>query len=262
MAISEALPSSYDTLKTIAIANVTNASALATETLITQILCEEKCKQYQSGVATMFTKSKKPNCWDSQRPSASKSNVSKSPVICCNPKWRKPGHTFEYCWAEGGGNVDRKKRLHRRCAPSTQSSGAPKESAKVASSSDAKQEMLIARTNDQSHALFSGGHTRRSEWVVDSGATSHLCGNRDWFTSYRTLNTPREVILGNKQKVLAPGIGQIEVNLKVGNSSHPITIHDVLYCPSISHNLLSVPQLTSIGACAQFANKSCRIYGS
>src|SRR5260370_42277824 len=262
MAISEALPSSYDTLKTIAITNVTDASVLATETLIAQILREEKRKQYQSGVAAMFAKSNNPNRWDSQRPSASKSNVSKSPVICSNPKCGKPSHTVEYCWAEGGGNVDQKKRLCGRHAPSTQSSGAPKESAKVASSSDAKQEMLIAQTNDQSHALFSDGHTRRSEWVVDSGATSHLCGNRDWFTSYHTLNTPRKVILGNKQKVLAPGIGQIEVNLEVGNSSHPITIHDILYCPSISHNLLSVPQLTSIGALAQFANRSCRIYGS
>src|SRR5260221_7413874 len=228
MAISEALPSSYDTLKTIAIANVTDASVLATETLIAQILCKEKHKQYQSGVATMFAKSNKPNRWDSQRPSASKSNVSKSPVICSNPKCGKPSHTVEYCWAEGGGNVDQKKRLCGRHAPSTQSSGAPKESTKVASSSDAKQEMLIAQTNDQSHALFSNGHTCHSEWVVDSGATSHLCGNHDWFTSYHTLNTPHEVILGNKQKVLAPGIGQIEVNLEVRNSSHPITIHDVL----------------------------------
>src|SRR5258708_13037780 len=144
MAISEALPSSYDTLKTIAIANVTDASVLATETLITQILHEEKHKQYQSGVAVMFTKSNKPNRQDSQRPSTSKSNASKSPVICSNPKCRKPGHTVEYCWAEGGGNVDQKKRLRSTRPPSTQSSPAPKESAKVASSSDAKQEMLIA----------------------------------------------------------------------------------------------------------------------
>src|SRR5258708_19611087 len=93
MAISEALPSSYDTLKTIAIANVTDASVLATETLIAQILCKEKHKQYQSGVATMFTKSNKPNRWDSQRPSASKPNVSKSPVICSNPKYGTPTHT-------------------------------------------------------------------------------------------------------------------------------------------------------------------------
>src|SRR5258708_36901974 len=133
-----------------------------------------------TSVATMFAKSNKPNCQDSQRPSTSKLNASKSPVICSNPKCRKPGHMVEYCWAEGGGNVDRKKRLRGRHAPSTQSSDPPKESMKVPSSSDAKQEMLIARTNDQSHALFSNGHTRRSEWVVDSGATSHLCGNHDW----------------------------------------------------------------------------------
>ena len=101
------------------------------------------------------------------------------------------------------------------------------------------------------------------EWIIDSGATSHLCGNHDWFTSYHTLDTPCEVILGNKQKIiLAPGIGQIEVNLGVGKSSQLTTIHDVLYCPSISHNLLSIPQLTSIGAHMQFANKSCHsIYG-
>ena len=42
MAISEALPPSYDTLKTIAVANVTNTSALTTETLVAQILHKEK----------------------------------------------------------------------------------------------------------------------------------------------------------------------------------------------------------------------------
>ncbi len=127
---------------------------------------------------------------------------------------------------------------------------------------NAKQEMLIAQTNYQSHALLTDGHTHRLEWIVDSGATSHLCGNRDWFTSYHTLNTPHEVILGNRQKILAPGIGQIKVNLGVEKSSQLTTIHDILYCPSISHNLLSIPQLTSIGAHTQFTNKSCCIYGS
>src|SRR5258708_36349797 len=42
MAISKALPPSYDTLKTIAVANVTDTSTLTTETLVAQILCEEK----------------------------------------------------------------------------------------------------------------------------------------------------------------------------------------------------------------------------
>src|SRR5258708_37635249 len=141
MAISEALPPSYNTLKTIAVANVTDTSALATETLITQIIHKEKHKQYQSSVATMFAKLNKPNCQDSQRPSTLKSNAAKSPVTCTNPKCSKLGHMFKYCWAEGGGNVDWKKRQQGRCG---QSSGALKESVKVASSPDTKQEMLIA----------------------------------------------------------------------------------------------------------------------
>ena len=144
MAISEALPPSYDTLKTIAVANITDTSALATKTLITQIICEEKCKQYQSGVAVMFAKSNKLNHWDLQKPSMSKSNAAKSLVTCTNPKCRRPGHMFEQCWVEDGGNEGRKKRQHGRCTPSTQSLGALKESMKVASSSDVKQEMLIA----------------------------------------------------------------------------------------------------------------------
>ena len=145
MAISEALPPSYNTLKTIAITNVTNMSALATETLITQtqILCEEKHKQHQSGVTVMFAKSNKLNHWDLQKPSMSKSNAAKSLVTCTNPKCRRLGHTFKQCWAEGGGNEGQKKRQCGRHAPSSQSSGAPKESVKVTSLSDVKQEMLI-----------------------------------------------------------------------------------------------------------------------
>ena len=209
----------------------------------------------------MFAKSNKPNCQDSQKPSTSKLNAAESSVTCMNPKCGRPGHTFKQCWAEGGGNEGQKKRQHGRCTPSSQSSGAPKESMKVTSSSDVKQEMLIVWTNDQSHALLTDGHTCHLEWIIDSRATSHLCGNCDWFTSYHTLDTPHGVILGNKQKILAPGIGQIEVNLGVGKSSQLTTIHNVLYCPSISHNLPSVPQLTSISAHAQFTNKSCHIYG-
>ncbi len=42
MAISKALSPSYNTLKTIAVANITDTSALTTKTLVAQILHEEK----------------------------------------------------------------------------------------------------------------------------------------------------------------------------------------------------------------------------
>ena len=42
MILSKTLPPSYDTLKTVAIASVSNISKLTTDTLIVQILQEEK----------------------------------------------------------------------------------------------------------------------------------------------------------------------------------------------------------------------------
>src|SRR5258708_35028306 len=241
MILSKALPPSYRTLKTITVTTVTNAMKLATNTIILQILQEEKRMQHKNGVTAMFAKSSKPNCKDTQKSNVLKlNNTTKSTVQCTNPKCGRPGHTFEQCWAEGGGNEGRKKRQHGRCAPSTPSSGAPKESTKVASSSDTKQEMLIAQTNDQSLALLTDGQTCHLEWIVNSSATSHLCGNHEWFTSFHPLNPLHEVILGNKHSIFAPGIGQIEVTLEVGNLSQLTTVHDILYCPKITHNLLSV----------------------
>src|SRR5260221_10931941 len=124
---------------------------LATNTLVLQILQEEGHMQHENGVTAMFAKSSKPNHRDMQKSNASKlNNTTKSTVQCMNPKCRRPGHTFEQCWAEGRGNEGWKKRQHGRCTPSTPSSGALKESAKVASSSDTKQEMLIAQPNAKS----------------------------------------------------------------------------------------------------------------
>ncbi len=256
MAISKALSPSYNTLKTIAVANITDTSALTTKTLVAQILHEEKWKLHQSGVTMMLAKSSKPSCQHLQSPSASKSNTTKSSAHqCTNPKCGRPGHTFKQCWAEGGGNEGWWFRWpQNRGAPS---SGASKESVKVVTSLDMKQEMLIAYANSLSHALLTDGQMHPLEWIVNSSATSHLCGNWDWFTSYQPLNPPCKIILGDKHSILAPGISQIEVTLE---SSQPIIIHNILYCPKITHNLLSVPQLTSIGAHACFVDKACQIY--
>src|SRR5258708_21871090 len=166
MILSKALPPSYQTLKTITITTVTDTMKLVTNTLILQILQEENHMQHENGVTPMFAKSSKPNHKDTQKPNALKSNnTTKSTVQCTNPKCRRPGHTFEQCWAEGGGNEGQKKRQCSRCAPSTPSLCALKESAKVASSSDTKQEMLIVQTKDKSFPLLANGQTHHLEWI-------------------------------------------------------------------------------------------------
>jgi len=211
----------------------------------------------------MFAKLRRLNRWDSQRTvtPAPRSNATTSQVQCTNPKCGKPGHSFEQCWAEGGGSYKGKQRGGRgRCL---QPLGSSKDSAKGVTSSDLKVEVLLAYAANQSivspsiqlheqtvhMALLTSDQSlnqaHQLEWIIDSGAMVHLCGYHDWFTSYCPLNPPHKIILGNKNLILAPGIGQIKVHLITGNSPDITIIHNVLYCPNISHNLLSVPQLTS-----------------
>ena len=213
----------------------------------------------------MFAKLSRLNCQDMQRTLAPtpRTNATNSQVQCLNPKCGKPGHTFEQCWAEGGRSYKGRRRGGR--GRQLQASGTLKDSTKVVTSSDAKVEVLLAYATNQSivspaihlhewsihMALLTNDQphyqTHRLEWIIDSGATVHLCRYHDWFTSYCPLNPPCKIILGNKNLIFAPGISQIEVHLRTRNSPDITIICNILFCPNISHNLLSVPQLMSTG---------------
>ena len=59
---------------------------------------------------------------------------------------------------------------------------------------------------------------------------------------------------------MAPGVSQINMVIHVNSDSQHIVVWEVLYCPMIAHNLLSVPQLTHAGAQAHFFNSSCQLF--
>src|SRR5260370_9703445 len=206
----------------------------------------------------MFAKLSRPNHWDMQRTLAPKprTNATNSQVQCLNPKCGKPGHTFEQCWAEGGRSYKGRRRGGR--GRQLQASGTLKDSTKVVTSSDAKVEVLLAYatnqsivspaihlhewsihmallTNDQPH-----NQTHQLEWIIDSGTTVHLCGYHDWFTSYHPLNPPHEIILGNKNSILAPGFSQIKFFLTKWNSPDITIFCNILHYTNISHKLLSI----------------------
>ena len=103
IAISEALPPSYEVFKTLTVATIDDSSQLNTSTLLRQIYHEEKCKDHSSGIAAMVAKTPKPDRNNSPKPSGQKPNTPKSNVRCTNPKCGRLGHTCERCWGEGEG---------------------------------------------------------------------------------------------------------------------------------------------------------------
>ena len=69
--------------------------------------------------------------------------------------------------------------------------------------------------------------TNMKDWVVDSGATRHICGNRSAFTSYTTLKEGEEqVVIGDFRST--PMIGKGKVLLKL-TSGKVLALSDVLH---------------------------------
>ena len=51
-------------------------------------------------------------------------------------------------------------------------------------------------------------------WIVDSGATCHICNSKELFEELRPLPSPQKVTLGDGRTLEAIGIGTVEVKLK------------------------------------------------
>src|ERR1700733_10379274 len=78
-----------------------------------------------------------------------------------------------------------------------------------------------------------------SDWIPDTGATSHMSPHRHWFHTY----TPHVVAirLADNQVIYSAGIGSIRFQpIWNGIKRGLIEFHRVLHVPALRSNLLSV----------------------
>jgi len=92
--------------------------------------------------------------------------------------------------------------------------------------------------------------TNVSKWVVDSGATKHICANMSAFTSYTSVGDGEEhVYLGDSRTTPVLGKGKVLLKLTYGKT---LALSDVLHVPSIRVNLISVALLGKVGVKVSF----------
>ncbi|KAL6716765.1 hypothetical protein ACLMJK_006333 [Lecanora helva] len=83
------------------------------------------------------------------------------------------------------------------------------------------------------------------DWIFASASDVHVANHRDWFTSYTTFKTHFESgFVGGP--VEAEGIGEVKLVVKTDPNrsgsqyQHTVILHDVLYAPSASCNVLGM----------------------
>jgi hypothetical protein len=93
-----------------------------------------------------------------------------------------------------------------------------------------------------------------SSWIIDSGCTNHMTGEKKMFTSYVKNKDSQDVIIfgdGNQGKV--KGLGKIAIT-----SEHSIS--NVFLVESLGYNLLSVSKLCNMGYNCLFTNIDVSVF--
>ncbi|RVW36465.1 Retrovirus-related Pol polyprotein from transposon TNT 1-94 [Vitis vinifera] len=144
----------------------------------------------------------------------------------------KLGHTRDRCY-----------QLHGRpprTAHVAQSSDSPLPQPPSSSASQASV-ASVAQPGNASACLT---HTSSlGPWILDSGASDHLSGNKDLFSSITTTSALPNVTLANGSQTVAKGIG-----LPLPLPSLPLT--SVLYTPECPFNLISISKTTRTLNCS------------
>ncbi|KAL6579885.1 hypothetical protein OROMI_007909 [Orobanche minor] len=98
---------------------------------------------------------------------------------------------------------------------------------------------------------------KKSEWVLDSAASVHICKDRAMFDTLQSEGQLGEIKVGNAQKVKIEGVGSVRFKLHDGTVK---TALNVKYVPGATANLLSLGVLTSRGYRYVGRRQMCKVY--
>ncbi|PHU05794.1 hypothetical protein BC332_26616 [Capsicum chinense] len=108
-----------------------------------------------------------------------------------------------------------------------------------------KDEANMVKSNkecDDLCAMFSEcnlvGNPR--EWWMDSGATRHVCANKELFSSFAPSQVEEMIYMPNSATAKVEGIGKVGLKMTSGKV---LTLNNVLYVPELRRNLISVSLL-------------------
>lgn len=102
-----------------------------------------------------------------------------------------------------------------------------------------------------------GSVKNKSEWVMDSAASMHICRDRAMFETLCTDESLGNIVVGNDEKMKVQGVGTVCLKLHDGTIKKALNVR---YVPDASKNVLSLSVLASRGYRFVGRGRSCKVY--
>ena len=123
---------------------------------------------------------------------------------------------------------------------------------------------MMSPADSESEAAFTTPTVCDSkDWIIDSGASSHMTQRRELLIDYNEFETPQKVCMGDGRTVEAFGKGNINLIMKFQISKPKrVVMYNVLYIPKLACNLFSVRAAANRGNTIKFGKTNCHIRDS
>ena len=123
------------------------------------------------------------------------------------------------------------------------------------------EEEYSGSSEEESTGLLSLQGTQegiRDKWIIDSGASSHMCKEAKLFDSIHRFRRQVEVKVGDGRSLWAVGRGSVGILVNNMGKKRCI-LREVLYVPKLAFNLFSVTKAAEAGKSTEFTKEGCTI---
>ena len=100
---------------------------------------------------------------------------------------------------------------------------------------------------------------RSTSWILDSGASEHICDKREWYVTYKTLKN-HPIRIGDGRILHAVAKGDINESAFNGNKWKEKFFANVLHVPGLKYNLFSMGTALKKNMTFESNNTQCSFY--
>ncbi len=136
----------------------------------------------------------------------------------------------------------------------------PKHEAANAVNDDNSFLFITSEQEEECSSAIDSTKRAAEDWIVDSGATSHMTANASCLVDYQPYTDKRTVKLGDGRRVSAIGVGTALLNLKT-DAARLVTfkLKNTMLVPDLACSLFSVIAASDTGKSVNFKHGRCLI---